>query len=78
MSASGPISSRVIRRYLRAAAGAGTAGVVSVAAAPFVGVGSAGLAASAGFSVFLEVLLFRKPLSLALRSESALGAVEAR
>ena len=33
---------------------------------------------SAGFSVFFEVLLLRKPLSLAFKSESAFGAVEAR
>ena len=50
--------------------------------APFVGVASTGLAASAGFSagfsVFFEVLLLRKPLSLAFKSESAFGAVEAR
>lgn len=50
--------------------------VVSVAAAPFVaGVGAAGLA-SAGFSSgFWLFLPFRRPLSLALRSERAFGAI---
>ena len=51
--------------------------VVSVAAAPFVGVGSAGFAAaSAGLSsVFLLFFPLNKLLSLAFKSESAFGAV---
>lgn len=62
------------------AGAAAGAGVVSVGAAPLVGVASAGFVsagfASAGFSSFLvlELLPFKMLLNRALRSDNAFGA----
>jgi hypothetical protein len=53
--------------YSPTGAGAGSAGVVSVA-------GAVTAAVSVGFSSFLAFFLLRKPFNLALRSVNAFGA----
>ena len=73
------ISKCVPREDVPVTAGAGSAAAaVSVGAASFVGVASTGFAASVGLSASSFLLFFplNKPLTLALNSDNALGAID--